>query len=78
MKILTEARKSKDPQRLYEQMVEALDKTSEIVIKPKSSKASWVLNLKCPFMEGYVDQEVKQSARGAMIQYAICELTDTI
>lgn len=73
MRNLTEVPNTTDSQKLYLTLEEELDKTMEIVITPSSAKASWVLNIKCPFMRDFVDADLRQRSRRGMLQYAISE-----
>lgn len=70
--------KTTDGKKLFLLLEGELDKTVEIVLTPSSMKASWVMNLKCPFMRDFVDPDFRQTAREGMLQYALCTSSKVI
>lgn len=64
--------KTTDGKKLFLLLEGELDKTVEIVLTPSSIKASWVMNLKCPFMRDFVNPDLRKTAREGMFQYALC------
>ncbi|CDJ68962.1 hypothetical protein, conserved [Eimeria necatrix] len=63
--------KTTDGKKLFLLLEGELDKTVELVLTPSSIKASWVMNLKCPFMRDFVNPDLRKTAREGMFQYAL-------